>query len=94
MKDKIAPYVCIFGKDYCEGNSKRCETCAEWDGATKKCKDIEAIEALFTAETAAMREALQAGADEIWRLRHRSSERPQRTLDVISQMNTALKGGK
>ena len=55
---------------------------------------VDALLDLFTAETAAMREALQAGADEIWRLRHRSSERPQRTLDVISQMNTALKGGK
>jgi len=36
-------------------------------------------------------EALESGKNEIWRLRHESTERPERTLNVIKQMNAALK---
>lgn len=34
-------------------------------------------------------EALETGMNELWRLRHRSNERPESTLDVIKQMKQA-----
>ena len=95
MREKIAETTCSICKfkSWCEFDARERNAGAEVD-AIADCPHITALEALFTTETAAMRGALEAGKDELWRLRHCSTERPQRTLDVISQMNTALKGGK
>ena len=63
------------------------QACNEYEGLKNKL-------ALIAADRAGLVEALEAGKDEIWRLRHASNERPERTLNVIKQMISALKGGQ
>ena len=46
---------------------------------------------LFTEQQAGLVEALEVGKNEIWRLRHESTERHERTLNVLKQMTSALK---
>ena len=87
MREKIAEIICPDCQDKKEDGSCIWKNCSMYD---KK----QALEALFTAETAAMREAIEVGKDELWRLRHCSTERPERTLDVLRQIDTVLKGGK
>jgi hypothetical protein len=42
-------------------------------------------------QQAVLVDALEVGKNEIWRLRHESMERPERTLNVLKQMTSALK---
>ena len=63
------------------------------DVAFDKGFDTAKMEAQIQAkqQQAVLVEALEVGKNEIWRLRHESMERPERTLNVLKQMTSALK---
>jgi len=61
------------------------------DCMTAKKSGYEEGKTEASRDRAGLVEALEVGKDEIWRLRHASTERPERTLNVIKQMNQALK---
>ena len=92
MESKIAEIIHNTLTDSC--SYKECILLETLGGDMHKmCSNCMAkrILALIAADRAGLVEALKVGKDEIWRLRHASTERPERTLNVIKQMNQALK---
>ena len=96
MREKIAETTCSICKfkSWCEFDARERNAGAEVD-AIADCPHITAIEALFTAETAAMREALTFCKEAIL-----TTYTLYMPVDVAVRMldqliaDTALKGGK
>lgn len=68
--EHIAEHVCLYGKNYLEGEFNLCETCAQYDWTSpaqvrKECKDIESIMSMMSIEQDLIRkESFDKGVEE------------------------------